>query len=88
MATDTPVVGGLYRHFKGMYYVVTDIAEHSETGEKHVVYRQLYPPYKAWIRPLPMFMEPVDRQKYPDCPQDMRFELMPGKERSNIKWRK
>ena len=33
------VVGGLYRHFKGMYYYVQDIAIHLETGEPFVVYR-------------------------------------------------
>ena len=32
------VKGGLYRHFKGMYYYVLDVATHSETGEKLVVY--------------------------------------------------
>ena len=36
------VVGGLYRHFKGMLYYVIDIAIHSETDEPHVVYQQLY----------------------------------------------
>ena len=30
------VKGGLYRHFKGMYYYVLDVATHSETGEKLV----------------------------------------------------
>ena len=33
------VKGGLYRHFKGMYYYVLDVATHSETGEKFVVYQ-------------------------------------------------
>ena len=28
------VKGGLYRHFKGMYYYVLDVATHSETGEE------------------------------------------------------
>ena len=29
----------IYRHFKGNLYLVKDIAVHSETGEKYVVYR-------------------------------------------------
>ena len=28
------VKGGLYRHFKGMYYYVLDVATHSETSEQ------------------------------------------------------
>ena len=36
------VKGGLCRHFKGMYYYVLDVATHSETGEKLVVYQKLY----------------------------------------------
>lgn len=29
---------GIYRHYKGGYYKVIDIAEHESTGEKTVVY--------------------------------------------------
>ena len=67
--------GGVYRHFKGKMYQVVDVAKHSETLEEYVVYRQLYGEGKLWIRPLSMFLEPVDREKYPDCPQEYRFEL-------------
>ena len=35
-------INGIYRHFKGDYYLVEDIAYHSETMEKMVVYRALY----------------------------------------------
>lgn len=69
-------INGVYRHFKGRYYLVVDVALHSETGEEYVVYRQLYGEGRLWIRPLEMFLEPVDRAKYPDCPQEYRFELM------------
>ena len=67
--------GGVYRHFKGKMYQVVDVALHSETLEPYVVYRQLYGEGKMWIRPLEMFLEPVDRVKYPDCMQEFRFEL-------------
>ena len=29
----------VYRHFKGDYYLVVDVAKDSETGEEYVVYR-------------------------------------------------
>ena len=65
----------VYKHFKGNYYLVEDIAKHSETGEKYVVYRQLYGNGELWIRPLTMFLEEVDPDKYPDVKQKYRFEL-------------
>lgn len=66
----------VYRHFKGDYYLVEDVARYSETGEEMVVYRKLYDDGGLWVRPLSMFLAPVDREKYPDCPQVWRFELM------------
>ena len=69
-------INGIYRHFKGNYYIVVDIANHSETKEQYVVYRQLYGEGKLWIRPLNMFLSEVDHEKYPDVTQNMRFELI------------
>ena len=66
----------VYRHFKGDHYLVEDIAKHSETGEDYVVYRKLYGDGSLWIRPLSMFLEEVDREKYPDCKQQYRFQLL------------
>lgn len=50
---------GLYRHYKGKEYQVIQIAIHSETNEKFVVYRCLYGDYRWTIRPLTMFIETV-----------------------------
>lgn len=68
-------VNRVYRHFKGDYYLVVDLARHSETGEDYVVYRKLYGDGGLWVRPLVMFLEPVDKVKYPDAKQTYRFEL-------------
>ncbi len=65
----------IYRHFKGDYYLVVDIATHSETNEKYVIYRRLYGDGGLWIRPIDMFLSEVDHQKYPNEKQKYRFEL-------------
>ena len=66
----------VYRHFKGDHYLVEDIARHSETGGELVIYRKLYGDGGLWARPIDMFLAEVDREKYPDCPQKYRFELL------------
>ena len=66
----------VYRHFKGDYYLVEARAFDSETNEALVVYRKLYGDGSLWVRPESMFLSEVDREKYPDCPQQYRFQLV------------
>lgn len=70
------MVGKRYRHFKGGIYVVADIAVHSETAECMVIYKSFDNPSLVWARPLTMFLSEVDKKKYPDVSQKMRFEEM------------
>ena len=51
---------GIYRHYKGNLYELIDVANHSETLEKMVVYRALYGKKELWVRPASMWSETVE----------------------------
>lgn len=68
-----PVAGQKYRHFKGMTVTILAIAKDSETLEELVVYEH---DSEVWVRPIRMFLSEVDKEKYPDVLQSMRFELI------------
>lgn len=68
-------IHGVYKHFKGNYYLVEDVAFDSETKEEMVVYRRLYGDGSLWVRNKEMFLSLVDKEKYPDVEQMYRFEL-------------
>lgn len=72
--TERMMPGDVVRHFKGRRYEILYFARDSETREEVVVYRALYGERGVWVRPKAMFFSPVDRAKYPDAPQDWRFE--------------
>ena len=64
------LIGRIYKHFKGDYYIVENIAINSETEEKMVIYRQLYGKGSLYVRPLDMFLEKVNKNG-----QEYRFQL-------------
>ena len=53
------IEGSLYRHFKGNWYKVLAVAEHTETGEKLVIYSPIKDMTKVYARPYSMFVESI-----------------------------
>ncbi len=70
------VIKGIYRHFKGNYYIVEDIGCDCETLDELVIYRALYDEHKLWVRRKEDFLSEVDHKKYPDVKQKYRFEYL------------
>lgn len=71
-------IGKVYRHFKGNYYFVENIAYDSETKERMVVYKPLYEREdgrKIWVRPEKMFLEEIPERSDNITGQKYRFEL-------------
>ena len=72
-------IGKVYRHFKGNYYFVENVAYDSESQERMVVYKPLYNRDDGrliWVRPEKMFLGEFDYNR-PDniTGQKHRFEL-------------
>ena len=79
-------IHGIYKHFKGDYYLVEEIAKDCETLEDVVIYRKLYEDGSCWVRPLTDFIGEVNHDKYPNVSQKYKFELIePNSVRNNFK---
>ena len=84
-------IGDIVQHFKRelladtdsqLYlYKILEIAEHTETKERLVIYQALYDDttkgihFGVFARPYDLFMSEVDVIKYPNIKQKYRFEL-------------
>ena len=58
-------IGKVYRHFKGNYYFIENIALDSETQERVVIYKPIYDrnDSKIWVRREAMFLEKIDETR-------------------------
>ncbi len=72
-------IGRVYRHFKGNYYFVENVAYNSETKERMVVYKPLYnreDGHSIWVRPEKMFLEEIPKRPDNITGQKNRFVLV------------
>ena len=71
-------IGRVYRHFKGNYYFVENVALDSETKERVVIYKPLYPRTDAaiWVRREAMFLGEIPERPDNITGQKHRFELV------------
>lgn len=76
--------GSTWKHFKGYELTVIAVAKHTETGETLVVYEcrnpkdENYVP-SIWARPMSMFFEKINENKYPEHKGEYRITRMGDK---------
>ena len=70
-------IGKVYRHFKGNYYFVENVALDSENKERMVVYKPLYDREDSmiWVIPEKMFLEEIPERPDNITGQKHRFEF-------------
>ncbi len=81
-------IGKIYRHFKGNYYFVENVALDSETKERVVIYKPIYERQdsKIWVRREEMFLEEIDVTRKDNITgQKYRFELVEEMEKDFTK---
>ena len=73
-------IGKVYRHFKGNYYFIENVAYDSETMERLVIYKPIYSRLdnrSLWIRPEKMFFEKIAKNREDNITgQEVRFKLV------------
>lgn len=72
------LVGRVYKHFKGNYYLVVGTALNTKTEEQMVIYKALYEDGQVFARPISSFTEKVERNN-----QTYRFELQEIESQTN-----
>ena len=71
-------IGRVYRHFKGNYYFIENVALDSETKERMVVYKPLYDrnDSQIWVRREAMFLEEIPERPDNITGQKYRFVMV------------
>lgn len=64
------LIGRIYKHYKGNYYIVENLALNTETNETMVIYKALYGNGEVFARPLKSFIQKLENKN-----QKHRFEL-------------
>lgn len=81
-------IGKVYRHFKGNYYFVENVALDSETQERVVIYKAIYnrEDSQIWVRREEMFLEEIDKTRKDNITgQTHRFEIVEDIEKDYTK---
>lgn len=69
--------GQIYKHFKGNYYYIEDLAYNANNNKEDleflVIYRALYGDNRLWVRSLREFTSP---KEMPDGTKIERFSLV------------
>ena len=81
-------IGKVYRHFKGNYYYVLDVAYDSETKERMVVYKPLYEredKKMLWVRKESMFLSEIPERPDNITGQKTRFALCKDLKKNYLK---
>ena len=70
--------GQIYRHFKGGFYKVLQVAQHESKQVELVIYQNVFTDTDptVWAREIKDFSSTVDAAKYPQYAGAKRFQLL------------
>lgn len=79
MELSVPKVDKIFRHFKGGYYLVLEIAVNTETGEDLVIYRSIVEEDgRVWARPIESWMKSVVLDSGKEVPRFVEVDPLTG----------
>ena len=67
-------IGDIYKHYKGNFYTIENIAYDANTSEAMIVYAELLRRNNVWVRKLNNFLEELSKEKQYYFNQVYRFE--------------